>query len=782
MRLNWKLAYASVSLVSLAAPAFAAEAAPASGATDEAPAIVVTARRRDESRQDVPLVVNAVSAQTLSKLNIRDFKDITSVVPGLSLVPNPNGIGSASSMRGVNHDVNVSANQGTIQYYLDDTPVSSDTVFQTMFDLGQVEVLRGPQGTLRGRATPSGSITLTTHQPDLYRPGAYIDGTVGSADLTNVNFGIGVPIIQEKLAIRIAGVYDYNRGDRVTSVNSSAQPYNESKALRASVRFEPTDWLKTGFAYTTLHREGQGFDQVQSFALTDPTVAATTGAPNYGTISLADRKSVEFAPRTTNVNFERYNWHAQVSFAGQNLFYSGSWQSTSYNSATPNDTGGYFRNLSLFQRPVTNATDESHEIRLQNATRLAGLFDYVVGYFQLNADSSTTLTNGTLAAPGFAINVPTSIPRTGTKEQSYFGNVTVHFGDKTELAGGLRHIKFTDPGQNLYVFGRLTSPAQDNSFSKTIYSATLRHRFNDSLMVYASTGSSARPGAHAIGDFSAAPFSPNELAHTHTPPETSKSYELGFKSDWLDKKLQVNATYYHQDFKNYPYRAAGSGIFYLNYPDGVHATVSQFAFISAVPVKIDGVEGEINFRPSKHFSLNASIDYTKSKVGAAEMACTPAGIVGVPTVTALQNALPAGEHLGVCNSANGQPANFQSPWNGTVQAEYSHEVKGDIEGFVRGLVSWHGSSINDPSNPYDNVNGYALLNAYLGLRDSRGAWSLTFYGKNLTNLTEINTLNASPTNLSQISPSTTYVSNYGLVTITPPREFGVNLRIAFGSR
>jgi iron complex outermembrane recepter protein len=240
MRFGLKQSFVGVSLLALSVPVLA-QNAPADDATivsdDD---IIVNARRRDESIQDVPVVINVVSGETIDKLNIRSFQDITSVVPGLSIVPNANGIGSASSMRGVNHDVNVSGENGTIQYYFNDAPVASNQVIQAMYDIGQIEVLRGPQGTLRGRSTPSGSITIGARKPNLTEVGGYGSGTIASASTSNAQFGLNVPIIADKLGIRVAGLYDRNRGDRVTSVNSSVKPRRETKSVRASVRAEPT--------------------------------------------------------------------------------------------------------------------------------------------------------------------------------------------------------------------------------------------------------------------------------------------------------------------------------------------------------------------------------------------------------------------------------------------------------------------------------------------------------------------------------------------------------------
>ena len=143
------------------------------GPGSEVEVVVVTARRRDESIQDVPAVVNAVTPEAIARLNMRDFTEVQNVVPGLSLTNNANGIGGNAQVRGVNFDVNASGNNPSVEFYQNDAPITAGVVLQQMYDIGQVEVLRGPQGTLRGRASPSGSITITTKKPDLYNAGGY---------------------------------------------------------------------------------------------------------------------------------------------------------------------------------------------------------------------------------------------------------------------------------------------------------------------------------------------------------------------------------------------------------------------------------------------------------------------------------------------------------------------------------------------------------------------------------------------------------------------------------
>lgn len=824
------MAYCSASFISLMAvtPVQAQEEA----AADDSNVIIVEARRRDENLQDVPLVVNAVSAETLEKLNIRDFRDVTSVVPGLSLTPNPNGIGSSSSMRGVNHDVNASGNNGTIQYYLNDSPVASNLILQTMYDVGQIEVLRGPQGTLRGRATPSGSITVSLRKPNLSEVGASMSATAGTADVKNVQGAINVPIIADRLAVRIAGLYDFNRGSRVTSLNNPIKPERETQSVRATVRAEPLDFLKLGFVFQTLQADSLAYDQMESTDLFNPAASASANAQDYGTLMLKDRKSVMARPRSVAQRFKYYSWDAAVDLLGQKLIYVGSRTESRLGALTPNDTTNFYPALSSTQDVLTLSHETSHEVRLQNDGRVAGMFDYVVGYFRQEGSSEVKLFSPSILtyrgqiAPGVTFPLPVSPsvnntaiyrPPTSGIETSLFGNITAHLGEATELSGGLRRITFKEDVKGLFIScdearyaTGACNPAVGTQYKskqhKTIYNATVRHRFHDSLMVYAATGSSWRPPIRAIGNFSRS-YTPLEIAHIALDAETSKSYELGFKSDWLDRKLQFNATVYHQDFQNYPFRAA-TGVYYISQDASTGAdTRGQFNFVSAVPVKVNGVEAEMVFRPSSRFTLSSTVNYSKSKVGNARLACTDAlnnatGAVGsdgkpdtvVPTLAQLRSAYGA-EDLAECPS-NGSSATFLPEWSGTAQAEYNLPLSDSTDAYLRGLLSWRGKSRNDPENRFDDVGAYGLLNLYAGLRAADGAWEVSLYGKNIANTTRLTSRESSAINTSTIdvllgaptfrtpvgTASTSLTSQYTNVTVTPAREFGVNLRFAIGAR
>ena len=327
-------ALVGVSSLALATPAVAQEVN-SEGLNDEV--IIVQARRRDEAIQDVPVVVQAVTAQELNKLNIREFQDVQSLVPGLRLGQDANGIGAQATLRGIAYDVNASGNNGTVEFYLNDAPISAAILFQSMFDVGQIEVLRGPQGTLRGRASPSGSITVTTRKPDLSEAGGYMTGTINDIGGWNLNGAINVPIIEDMLAVRVAGISEESDDDETRSINNPIRPSRETHGLRASVSFDPLDELSLFFAYTNTDRKITRFDQVESASLADPTLPDSPVLIRGG-----DRLAVMAFPRSVRQRFTVYDWQAELRLMGQKLNYVGSYTKSRYNSLAPDDFGGFY--------------------------------------------------------------------------------------------------------------------------------------------------------------------------------------------------------------------------------------------------------------------------------------------------------------------------------------------------------------------------------------------------------------------------------------------------------
>ena len=149
-----------------------------------------------------------------------------------------------------------------------------------MFDVGQIEVLRGPQGTLRGRASPSGSITVTTHQADTSEFGGYVSALGTDENSTQAQGAINIPLITDTLAVRVAGIYDETEYDHVKSIRNSEDPSQETKGGRVSLRWDASDAFTARLMYQYLERDLLSFDGYQSFHLVEPTAPVVNTATN----------------------------------------------------------------------------------------------------------------------------------------------------------------------------------------------------------------------------------------------------------------------------------------------------------------------------------------------------------------------------------------------------------------------------------------------------------------------------------------------------------------------
>jgi len=795
----------SSSALALAVPAHAQDAVAANDAatTTSVIDIIVQARRRDEDVQDVPAVIDTVTADQLSKLNIRDFKEVQTLVPGLQLTTESNGVGGSAKLRGVNFDVNASGFNSTVEFYMNDAPITAGMVLQQMFDIGQIEVQRGPQGTLRGRASPSGAITVATVKPNLYDIGGTIEMTANDIGTQNYRGAFNLPIIEGIAAIRVAGVWDENEGDRVRPIDRSYggnDPYARTGAGRISGILQPVDWLKLEGVYQHMERKSRGYDESASFSEANPDAVES---PIY--IDTDDRRSIQVQPRRIKQVYDIYNWRGELNLADQILIYQGQHYKQDVDSYTTTDEAVVFPGADLFQNTRTKAKSTSHEVRLQNEARLFGMFDYVVGFFDQKTDAPTHLIRKTpvtlpaIFGGGLVTIADTPIDRLGgAHEQSIFGNLTMHIGEATELSGGVRHIDYNS--ENSLVVGGNVISNDGQSAKKWIYSASAKHNFTPDFMVYASTGSSWRPGINVVGDFNIFP-SALEDSFLNLPAESSKSYELGFKSTLLDGQMRFNLTAYHQKFKNYPYRSP-NGVFYVNtvaernasgQVTGLRQEVAQFNFVGAVPVEVNGIEGDVFFDVSRRWTIGLTASYSLGKIKNGVIPCNdlngdgvPDVVTTAPTLAELQAAVGA-DNLASCQVT--QRSAFQSPYSATLQSEYKMPLSAKVDGYLRGLVSYNGKSRTDPTNIYDDVGAYALVNLFAGIRDPEGGWEVSLFAKNIFE-TEKTLTRGNPlvTSYQQLTPSftgttaVTVTSPYTAVTMTPPREFGINLRFSFGSR
>jgi outer membrane receptor protein involved in Fe transport len=230
-----KLAFSAAALMGgtfLATPAIAQDGG--TTATPEARdnVIIVTATRRAEDVQDIPIAVTAVTPEALEKQGVVNVQNITQVSPSFSTSSAQIASGSVVlRIRGVGTTSNNIGFESAVGIFIDGAYQSRPGVALSEFvDIERVEVLRGPQGTLFGRNTSAGALNITTVAPDLSEFGGFANATYGNYDLINVQGAVNIPLVQDELAVRLTGSYR-NRDGFIDIIDPTGTKIGESNTI-----------------------------------------------------------------------------------------------------------------------------------------------------------------------------------------------------------------------------------------------------------------------------------------------------------------------------------------------------------------------------------------------------------------------------------------------------------------------------------------------------------------------------------------------------------------------
>jgi iron complex outermembrane receptor protein len=842
------LALVTTSLTAIASAAIAQNAsppvaAPAEGAT--LGEIVVTARRRAESLQEVPQTVNAVTSETLQKLNIRQFQDIQSVVPGLSLQQTPTGFQNSASLRGVSFDVNSGA-MPSVAFYLNDAPFQLSFIFQSMFDVGQIEVLKGPQGTTRGISAPSGALTITTRKPDLSNYGGYADVTATDQHGRNIQGAFNVPIVKDVMALRIAALHDENDQNDVGSIHNNLRPSGKTDAVRTTLSFEPSDAFNANIMWQHLDNVLTNYVQVTgpgsgAFTIGDTFYPASVNPP----LDIDQRAAVQDAANVTKTSENVVIANVDTRLLGQHLSYIGSYSWFTVHAIqesghpSPGDVGNVLPGVAILEDVHSRQEGTTQEFRIASDPAPGRFFDYTVGGFYLwdaissgngiispgpllpGAFGNTRTPDLRAFNPAFQIPIIIQVPNT-VQETSLFGSVTFHLGENTELTGGIRHIwsqqrlsGSISTGSGLLSLGALGLPSTlpcsvlgltagslagscvvsgavitpnlsgANSSTPNIYNVSLSHHITRDFLVYANTGTAFRPPVTSAGlqGQAATLVLPNGNSLTLHPSETSRAYEVGFKSTWLDERLRLNVSLFRQRFHNLTiylphifYNDVVPGITPAPGPGGPPGSYvpTIFDITASVDALVQGFDIDTAFQVTPEWNISAQMSYAHGQTEGSQVPCN----IGPSSQPVFNTA----NLISLCPGASSSRLPL---WNMTLQSEYAHPVvEGAMDGFIRALATYY------PENKYAEPNlvvpNYALLNFYAGVRSHDGAWEASVFVRNALNKAVATDISPAEANLNQSLstsfPQLIHPTGYFETLTTNPREVGVNVHYAWGSR
>lgn len=718
--------------------------------------VVVTASRRDETLQKVPMAVSALTWHDIEREHLQDFSDYAASVPGLDAISLGPGL-TELSIRGI-----ASGSQqpsASVGVYVDETPFGSSSVFAVgsaltpdldPADVERIEVLRGPQGTLYGAGALGGVIRFITIPPDtenysgrLQLGGTSVDGGGTGFDVHGM---VNLPLVKDKLAIR-ANAYDETVPGFADDAGRGKTDVNESKIKggRASLLWTPTD--KTSVRVTAL---AQNLSAEGS-----ATVALDPGTlqPVYGDLQ---QRNATLGGNVFDAHYRLYNVTFNTDFGWAKLMSSSSYSTLDAVTNTdatpllflgPQANGQPYGTLEQATIPQTKATQEFRlsSPKSQTVEWLGGVFwTRETGNNAQNVYPSDYY-SGTPQPSPFGIPIGGDLQPSTYEAYAAYGSITWHITDRFDVEAGLRysHDKqhYTEIGYGLLFGGVPPTVLLDkrSSDSSTTFSLTPTYHINDNNMLYARIASGFLPGGPNI-----VPVGVPNVPATFSPTKLT-DYELGLKSTSPDDRLMADLSAYYIDWTKIPLTTFENNFTFLT---------------SGGQAKSKGLEATIAWIAAPGLKLSANASYNDATL--TKDAPYPS------------------------NGKRGDPLPYAPQFTLGLSGDYDFALGGGWHGYVGASYQYVGERSTDfafsypiagvlpplPSSP--TIPGYHTINLRAGV--NRGQWNIDAYVKNLTNqrgIVQASTFQNYVPVAGEPNPVTGRMEDNA--TIITPRMFGISV-------
>jgi iron complex outermembrane receptor protein len=734
-------------------PARSATAAADSDKLDE---IIVTAQRREQKLQDVPISMIAITGATLENLGFTSFNDYATLIPNLSVGSgagaggNGNGFGVSSTravaIRGV-------AGNNTTALYLNDTPIPI-SVDPRVIDVDHVEVLRGPQGTLFGAGSMGGTVRLVTREPSstefygkVFGEGSYVDHGGGGY---SANSTFNIPIIQDNVALRVSAFSSFDPGLYTRTFGGPLDP-------RSPILPYPPGGAPVGQKDHVGATQSTGFiatigitpKSIPGLSITPMFMYQRSNSNGYPVADYAPDNFVQTRPLdvpeavTDTWSFGGLTLKQETSFGKFTVFGTYFYRSAFDLEDTTDINAISFWGLPYYvPAPLDNTMltkTYTGEARFESS--IPGPVQFVVGVFD---SLSERVFNEYYNAPG--LNVASG-GATGTdleytqaspnadRQRAVFVDVTYQVTHDLEVSAGVRRAYLAHEGT--YVADGPLNGGSSNAYAEhgernTAPRYTAKYQIAPGQMVYASAAKGFRIGGTnsllppicdqslaALGIHNGDPFKSDSLW----------SFELGSKNSWANDRVRTRVAAYRINWKG------------LQESIYLPCTFSVVGNSGAAVSK--GAELEVDMALIDHLTLNLAAGYEDAKITEATTSS---------------------------NTVVGQPLNDVPKWTGSVIAQYVIPM-GERQGFLRGDWSYTGtrsSFINTPPPDGLTLHSYSQVNFRVGA--NQGPWEVALFARNV-----FNTLGE----IGDLMPEGAQLPGRPRYFVTRPRTIGLQVKRDF---
>lgn len=711
--------------------------------------IVVTAQKRTQSLQDVPVAVTAFTGEMLRESGVRDMFELSSIAPSLSVEQTQTSSNTTFGIRGIFTSSQNFGLEPSVGLYVDGVYRSRQgSMINNMVDIASVEVLRGPQGTLFGRNTPAGAILMNSVAPDFEGSG-YLEGGAGDYGLLDINGAKSFTLIEDELAVRVTG-FNMDRDGTIDVVGNNVQEDNAINdrnrwGLRFQALYTPNEDLTIRFIGD--HSEvdeiccAVGNWKNNFYAEnpppplkpgTDLTVQDDLGGTVLNGSDFYDYKvSTSFKPESQNedegVSLQA-DWQVDTVLLTSITAYR-KHDSKDRIDADFYDIDALIRGNDLQQEQYSQELRISGDAFDEKVNYVAGLY-----YFNQTLDSTTDTIIGedayVLASAFLNSDVPSEWLPAGSsalnvadqKHESYaiFGQADYHITEQWILTAGLRWTSENKDMQETFTenptpapigFYGLTELAPrvnvDENFDESKVTGTLKLSWfmNDLTMFYGSYGTGYKAGGINTDRIPV-------TADTVFQPETAESFELGMKAEFPDQALRLNVALHKtdtDDLQTISFQGAG------------------FVLDNAGTAETYGGEIDLLWLPTDSTTVTLGYAYNHAKY--ADFDNGPCWS-GTPWQTSQPDPdlNPDGESCDRSGGmVSGNPENVVA-----LTANQQFRLTESIGGFVHGEYIWTDERMTDVNNDPEKLDGsYYVVNLRAGVVYEPWDTTLTLWGRNV---------------------------------------------------
>lgn len=730
----WQSGVSAIMLsTALAAPGWA-QASSAEADAARAEDIIVTAQKRNERLQDVPIAITVINPTLLSSTNSRNLAELQGAVPGVFFGGNNGGGRTYVTLRGA---TGLAHNTGDepVAFYMDDIYLARGvtTALADLLDVGSIEVVRGPQGTLQGRNATAGAILIRSADPTDELSGRFSAGISDPLEL-RMQGAISGPLT-ETVKARLSAGYNYERGwalNPVTGRHIAGGKSHQGRLILTHDKGPLSVRLVADYAHVTNEPALFRYANTPFAAGNGALVPAGTATPNTplpqavrDEIFKHNRIALDPGTRTT-VEGGGLSAKIEYSFGAVDLISVTGWRKTDVEGR--NDSDGLAVAKMGYNFNDDQSEQLSQEIRLQSSGNQR--FSWILGFYFFDEDQYYVddLFNLKLSVP---TNTMTRyIGTIDTRSYAGFADATFKVTDQLSVIGGVRYTSDRKKlasniiATNLDTRVATTTPYSPpaKTWKDTSYRGKLVYKPTSDMMIFAGYGRGYRSGA----------FNPFAVQAPYKP-EIIKSWEGGSKGDLFDRRLTYSVAAYHSTYSDLQLRAGvptGGAIIY-----------------NAARAEINGAELELTARPAHGTRLSGNLAYTDAKF----------------------TSFPAArDTLDRPVDASGNRLPRTPRWQYYVSAEQDFPLTDDLLLTAEANYRWRGRVYffftNQNDQPWQDPPG-AELGARLTIRPDSNRWSVSLFGTNLTNERIVNT--------------GTLTFSYPQVGLNKPRSIGVTTQFNF---